>query len=96
MDSLDAVLARGRERPCALSHDELARLASLSDPEEREALRAAAYEVKLRVSGPVVSLRGLVEIGNVCAKNCYYCGLRRDNALVRRFAPRNDFRKKFI
>ena len=85
MDSLDAVLARGRERPCALSHDELARLASLSDPEEREALRAAAYEVKLRVSGPVVSLRGLVEIGNVCAKNCYYCGLRRDNALVCRY-----------
>ena len=85
MEALDAVLARGRERPNALTHEELARLAVLSDAAEREALYAAAYAVKLRVTGPFVSLRGLVEIGNVCAKNCYYCGLRRDNAGVRRY-----------
>jgi biotin synthase len=35
--------------------------------------------------GPEVFLRGLIEISNVCRKNCFYCGLRRDNHLVSRY-----------
>lgn len=35
--------------------------------------------------GSAVYLRGLVEISNRCRKNCFYCGLRRDNSLVSRY-----------
>ena len=91
MDSFGSLLARAAERPLALSHGEIVRLLSPEGEAERAALHAAAYAVKLRVSGPRVFLRGLVEIGNVCAKNCYYCGLRRDNAAVHRYQiPEED------
>ena len=46
---------------------------------------AAAYELKCRHSGKVVSMRGLVELGNVCAKDCFYCGIRRSNINVDRY-----------
>lgn len=85
MDSFDDLLSRAAAAPLALSHEELVRILSPADEAERAALHAAAYGVKLRVSGPRVFLRGLVEIGNVCAKNCFYCGLRRDNAAVHRY-----------
>lgn len=52
---------------------------------DRDAVLAAAYETKVARTGRRVSLRGLVEIGNVCAKNCFYCGLRRGNAACRRY-----------
>lgn len=91
MDSFDSLLARAAAAPLALSHEEIVRLLSPADDAERAALHAAAYAVKLRVSGPRVFLRGLVEIGNVCAKNCFYCGLRRDNAAVHRYEiPEDD------
>jgi len=50
-----------------------------------DALRAAGYEVKRREVGPVVRLRGLIELSNLCARNCTYCGIRRDNTEVERY-----------
>ncbi len=32
-----------------------------------------------------VYLRHIIEVSNVCRKNCFYCGLRRDNLSVRRY-----------
>ena len=91
VEPLDGLLRRASAAPGALSRAELARLLSLEGPAERAALHAAAYAVKLRATGPVVSLRGLVEIGNACAKDCLYCGLRRSNAAARRYRiPEED------
>ena len=88
---LQPLLDRAVARPYALGRNELARLVGLSDPADRAALHAAAYAVKLRQTGPRVSLRGLVEIGNVCAKNCLYCGLRRGNPATHRYQiPEDD------
>ena len=88
---IDALLKRASEAPFALSRAELARLLSLESPEERAALHAAALAVKRRVTGPVVSLRGLVEIGNACAKDFFYCGLRKGNPDVHRYRiPEED------
>lgn len=64
---------------------ELKHLLELTDPEELEALFRSAYEVKLRYIGPNVSLRGLVEVSNICRKNCYYCGIRAGNSKLRRY-----------
>ena len=89
--ALPDLLRRAAAAPFALSRAELARLVALRGSAACAALREAAYAVKLRVSGPRVSLRGLVEIGNVCAKDCFYCGLRRGNAAVRRYRiPERD------
>ena len=38
-----------------------------------------AFRTKIDNVGNKVYLRGLVEITNVCRKNCLYCGIRRDN-----------------
>jgi biotin synthase len=42
-----------------------------------------ALRTKIDNVGNKVYLRGLVEITNICRKNCLYCGIRRDN-------PSND------
>lgn len=34
----------------------------------------------------LVYLRGLVEISNICAKDCYYCGIRKSNNSVERYS----------
>ncbi len=84
MTRLDAILKRAAAGE-TLRVDELEYLLSLDDPGACEELRAAAYAEKLREVGPGVYLRGLVEIGNICTRNCVYCGIRRDNADVRRY-----------
>lgn len=83
--ALEQILARAQVRPRNLSVDDLTRLVALEDPAERRAVYAAAYEQKCRVAGKRVSMRGIVEIGNVCAKDCLYCGIRRSNATLDRY-----------
>ena len=85
MEKLTELLARAAERPYALTHHELVRLLACETPDDCQALFAAAYAVKVRVCGRRVSIRGLVEAGNVCAKDCSYCGIRRSNAQVARY-----------
>ncbi|MEG2076392.1 MAG: [FeFe] hydrogenase H-cluster radical SAM maturase HydE, partial [Victivallaceae bacterium] len=58
--------------------------------ESMQALFNAAYQVKKSQVGQGVSLRGLIEVGNYCEKNCYYCGIRRDNAKTKRFVINMD------
>ncbi len=52
---------------------------------EMQALLAEAHDLRLRTRGNRVFLRGLVELSNLCVKNCYYCGIRRDQRDVERF-----------
>lgn len=79
---MNPLLQKAIEQPYALSRDERIALLSLDDPAE---LFAAAYEVKRRRTGRSVKLRGLIELGNSCAKDCFYCGIRRSNRQVRRY-----------
>lgn len=81
------LLGRAAATPRTLSHREL--VALLSWPDARE-LYAAAYAVKVRVSGKGVSIRGLVECGNVCEKDCRYCGIRKGNSKVHRYVMDAD------
>jgi biotin synthase len=57
----------------------------MDSKEEMQALQSLAMEVRKEQVGRVVYFRGLVEFSNVCRKNCFYCGLRRDNREVNRF-----------
>ena len=80
-----ALLARAAAQPHALARDELAQLLSIEDEEGLQALFASAYELKVKCCGKRVAMRGLVEAGNVCAKDCLYCGIRKSNGNVSRY-----------
>ncbi|MDD3238028.1 MAG: [FeFe] hydrogenase H-cluster radical SAM maturase HydE [Candidatus Gastranaerophilales bacterium] len=45
----------------------------------------AANAVRQKFVGDEVHLRGLIEFSNICACNCKYCGLRRDNSDIERY-----------
>ena len=61
-----------------LDRDGLAAAIACEDASFEAALREEAYRVKVSTIGPEVYLRGLIEVSNICAKNCLYCGIRRD------------------
>ncbi|MBQ6351890.1 MAG: [Lentisphaeria bacterium] len=79
---MDPRIEKALQKPCNLTRGEIGSLLGIEDAQE---LFSAAYELKCRQVGKVVALRGIVEMGNVCAKNCFYCGIRRGNGKVRRY-----------
>lgn len=62
---------------CDLSDNELVRL--ISTDEYDEILRKNADEVRRSIYGTDVYIRGLIEFTSFCRRNCFYCGLRREN-----------------
>ena len=68
---------------------ELAALLTCEGQEE-ETLYQEAREVKRATVGDLVYLRGLIEISNICVKDCLYCGIRRSNADTARYALSDD------
>ncbi len=56
-----------------------------ADATDRQLIYKRALEVKEQVVGKKVYFRGLIEFSNVCAKNCFYCGIRRGNQRVDRY-----------
>ena len=79
---MTSLLDKAAVVPRTLTHRELVELLTWPDA---DALFAAAYEVKCREIGRFVSFRGLVEFGNICEKDCYYCGIRKSNGNVHRY-----------
>ena len=75
------------KKTAAADHASLVRM--LRD-EDFASLAARAYAVKTEVWGKRVALRGLVEVSNVCARNCLYCGIRRGNAKTARYRMDED------
>ena len=76
------LLEKAAANPRALTRSELAALIAWPDA---DALFKAAYAVKLKTVGGRVAFRGLVEFCNMCEKDCRYCGIRRNNAKIRRY-----------
>lgn len=66
-----------------LRDDELAAL--LETDRHDGDLFEAADNVRRRHYGTDVYIRGLIEFTNYCKNNCYYCGIRRDNAGLSRY-----------
>lgn len=48
-------------------------------------LHRQAREVAQAHFGNKIYIRGLIEIGNCCRNNCYYCGIRKGNPRVERY-----------
>ncbi|MCF8219275.1 MAG: [FeFe] hydrogenase H-cluster radical SAM maturase HydE [Bacteroidales bacterium] len=56
-----------------------------AEGDERKQIYEKAAEIKDRYVGNKVYFRGLIEFSNICAKNCFYCGIRRDNGTMERY-----------
>ncbi len=74
----------------AFTPADLVTLLSLEGPEEIEALRSAAYDLATAEVGDTVHYRGLVEVSNICALDCNYCGIRKGNREVERYCLTKD------
>ncbi len=55
------------------------------NPDAIKKLFDHAYQIKEKFVGKRVYLRGIVEFSNICNKNCFYCGIRKDNKNVTRY-----------
>ncbi|MDR1787675.1 MAG: [FeFe] hydrogenase H-cluster radical SAM maturase HydE [Treponema sp.] len=64
---------------------ELLRLIRTEDPEETEALFAAARAAREARYGRRVFFRGLIEFSNYCKNDCLYCGIRRSRSSIERY-----------
>ena len=47
--------------------------------DQLQKLYKKAYQVKSKYVGNKVFYRGIIEFSNICEKNCFYCGIRKDN-----------------
>nr|WP_320131372.1 [FeFe] hydrogenase H-cluster radical SAM maturase HydE [uncultured Holophaga sp.] len=69
----------------SFTRENLVRLLGLSSPRDTARLRARANEVLNAHLGPAVYYRGIIELSNVCALDCHYCGIRAGNAELERY-----------
>ena len=64
---------------------ELLELISCDDERVRTYAASLASDKRNKVYGNKVYLRGLIEIGNICKNDCFYCGIRLSNEKCERY-----------
>ena len=67
-----------------LSKDDLISLLN-TDFDKCEPIFRKAADIKTKYLGNITYFRGLIEYSNKCAKNCYYCGIRKSNCNAGRY-----------
>ncbi len=72
-----------------LSKEELVLLLQAKN-EDRAYLFEQSKRIKEQYVGKKVYFRGLIEYSNVCIKNCFYCGIRRDNKKLERYTIKDE------
>ncbi len=80
MENLDKILKLQE-----FSKEDIVALLSLTDKNEVEKLRSAAFNLTTDLLDNNVYYRGIVEFSNICALDCYYCGIRKSNSDVERY-----------
>lgn len=68
-----------------LSRDDIKFMLSLKNEADIQSLFDKAYSIKAQTVGTKVFFRGIVELSNICQKDCYYCGIRKSNEHAERF-----------
>ena len=53
--------------------------------EDEAYAKKLAVDCRKAIYGSAVFVRGLIEIGNICKNDCYYCGIRRGNPACDRY-----------
>jgi len=70
--------------------EEIKFLLELTNPSETNKLYKKAYRVKERYIGRKTYFRGLIELSNVCEKDCLYCGIRASGEVGRFTIPKDE------
>lgn len=73
----------------SFTKEELVQLLSTTGDEKTKLFTKAA-EIKEKFIGRKVYFRGLIEMSNICSKNCFYCGIRAGNNAVKRYTLSDD------
>jgi biotin synthase len=73
------------EKNGSLTLDEYELLVRDTSAKTVEYAKQRAVEVRKRLYGNKVFIRGLIEISNICKNNCLYCGIRRGNSDCERY-----------
>lgn len=68
-----------------MNFDRIVGILRENTPEKLESLWLEADRVRRLNVGDEIHLRGLIEISNICHRNCLYCGIRAGNVLVERY-----------
>lgn len=68
-----------------LEKDEFVQLISTYNKQDMEYASGLARSISVQNYGKKIYFRGIVEFTNICKNNCYYCGIRKDNADVTRY-----------
>ena len=87
---LDQAIVGKIDAGAPLERSDLRYLLGLESASDIAALFKKAYDVKLRHVGNKVYFRGIVELSNICEKNCLYCGIRCGNKNVARYEMTED------
>jgi biotin synthase len=89
MSSMVSELLSNPEGFDSLGKEEIGRLL-VSEGSDRDLLFSCADRTRELHVGNDVHLRGIIEFSNYCIKNCFYCGLRRDNSALERYRMTED------
>lgn len=68
-----------------MEHQEIIQWLKCPSGADLDLLKDRADQVRRDNVGDAVHLRGLVELSNICSRNCLYCGIRRDNHAITRY-----------
>lgn len=68
-----------------LSPEEFHILIEKRDRETEQYARELARQIREKVYGNRIYIRGLIEFTNYCRNDCYYCGIRRSNRRAQRY-----------
>ncbi len=72
-------------RTQALTAEEFLRLLVNRSPETDVYARELACQMRQKVYGNKIYIRGLIEFTSYCRNDCYYCGIRRSNREAQRY-----------
>lgn len=87
---INRILEKAKAGSSSLSREEIKTLLAADETEDVEAVLHAAYRVKKDNCREGVAVRGIIEAGNVCEKDCLYCGIRKSNAKPARYVFSED------
>jgi len=68
-----------------MTYDEILSWLTENDPAKLETLWNRADSVRRENVGDAVYLRGLIELSNICRRQCLYCGIRAGNSQLERY-----------
>ena len=84
MDRINELIDK-LEKEHILSKDEFAEIIRDHTPENDEYLFEKARNIREKVYGKAVYMRGLIEFTNYCKNDCLYCGIRRSAKNAERY-----------